>query len=52
MGDYIYATAAGNKVFVIWTDARNGFPGAGKSYADSGSYGDSDIFFARISWSP
>ncbi|TMJ02394.1 MAG: exo-alpha-sialidase [Bacillati bacterium ANGP1] len=52
MGDYIYAASAGDKVFVVWTDARNGFTGAGKSYAISGSYGDSDIFFARLSWTP
>jgi len=50
MGDYIYAASAGNKVFVVWTDARNGFTGTGKSYADSGSYGDSDIFFAHLTW--
>ena len=52
MGDYIYAASAGNDVLVVWTDARNGFTGAGKSYAISGSYGDSDIFFARLSWTP
>src|SRR3989449_327740 len=52
MGDYIYAASTGHTVFVVWTDARNGFIGAGKSYAISGSYGDSDIFFARLSWTP
>ncbi len=52
MGDYIYAASAGNKVFVVWTDARNGFTGAGKSYADSGLYGDSDIFFASLTVTP
>lgn len=52
MGDYIYAASVGAKVFVVWTDARNGFAGAGKAYTDSGSYGDSDIFFASLTWTP
>lgn len=52
MGDYIYAASAGSKIYGVWTDARNGFTGAGKSYANSGSYGDSDIFFARFTWAP
>lgn len=40
MGDDIYAASMGRKVFVVWTDARFGCTGAGKSYADSGSYGE------------
>ncbi len=52
LGDYIYAASAGTKVFVVWTDARNGFTGAGKSFSIAGSYGDSDIFFARLTWAP
>ncbi len=52
MGDYIYAASAGNKVFVVWTDARSGFTGAGKLYTNSDTYGDSDIFFARLTWGP
>src|SRR5438132_10746390 len=52
MGDYIYAASAGNHIFVVWTDARNGFTGPEKSYAISGSYGDSDIFSAHLTWGP
>lgn len=52
MGDYIYATSAGKKVLVVWTDARFGFTAAGKAYSNSGSYGDSDIFFASLTWTP
>lgn len=52
MGDYIYAAATGRNVFVIWTDARNGFTGSGKSYAISDTYGDSDIFAASLTWTP
>ncbi len=55
LGDYIYAAStgthsAGNHIFVVWTDARNGFTGSGKYYTNSGSYGDTDIFSAKITW--